>query len=682
MNSKLWFSLSKQLRRNMCNSGFLALSVCTVCGMLLAPPARADAPAWLHALTSVSVPEHDDRTDAALLLSEDVLTVQPNGKMKRFARRAYKILRTKGKEYGIAHANVDAETKILNMKGWCIPAQGKDYEVKEKDAIETSLAGVANGELVSDLRTKLLSIPAADTGNIVGYEIEQEERPLVFQEVWMFQDEIPVREARFTLQLPPGWEYKATWLNFAEVKPTAVGDNAWQWAVKDMKAIRTEEDMPPWRGIAAQLLITILPPSGSARKGFESWKDMGSWEWNLIQGRRDPSAELKQKVADLTTGKATTFAKMSALAEYVQRDIRYVAIELGIGGWQPHPAGDVYNHHYGDCKDKATLLSAMLKEIGVDSYYLSINATRGAVNGQTPPQMYLFDHEILGIRMPNDAKEASLEAIYPHPTLGRILIFDPTDELTPFGQLRGGLQASYGLLVTPDSGELIELPLLPSTATGIHRAATLALSATGTLSGDVVDIRLGDFASLQRNVYQQMKKKEDQIKPIETLLSHSFGTYQITKASIGNLDVRNQPFTYHYSFVVPAYAKTAGDLLLVRTRVLGEKYSDILEKKEPRKYPVEFEGPRTDVDRVEIKLPEGFQVDELPLPTDADYPFGSYHSKTELKDNVLVYTRTFEIKQVSVPVEKMDDLRKFYRMIANDERSTAVLKPASQATAK
>jgi hypothetical protein len=86
------------------------------------------------------------------------------------------------------------------------------------------------------------------------------------------------------------------------------------------------------------------------------------------------------------------------------------------------------------------------------------------------------------------------------------------------------------------------------------------------------------------------------------------------------------------------YAKNAGDLLLVRPRVLGNWSSDILERKEPRKYPVEFDRPTKNIDSYEIKLPDGYIVDDLPSPVDSDYSFGSYHSKTEAKGNVLTYT--------------------------------------------
>src|ERR1700746_2825379 len=119
----------------------------------------ADAPSWMHSLVNAPVPAHDERTEAVLLYSENILNVQANGKIKSIERRAYKILRTGGREYGMIHATFDSETKITSIRGWCIPAQGKDYEVKDRDVIETALLGVANGELATDVRTKLLQIP-------------------------------------------------------------------------------------------------------------------------------------------------------------------------------------------------------------------------------------------------------------------------------------------------------------------------------------------------------------------------------------------------------------------------------------------------------------------------------------------------------------------------------------------
>lgn len=641
-------------------------------------PARAnDAPPWMHALVNATLPAHDEKTDAVVLYSEEILSVQGNGKIKRTERRAFKILRPDGRKYGRVFANFDSETKISSIHGWCIPAQGRDYEVKDKDAMETALFGVRDGELMTDLKTKVLTIPAADPGNIVGYEIEQEVRPYVLQDVWAFQREgTPVREARYTLQLPPGWEYKAVWVNYSKAEPSPAGSNQWQWVVKDVDGIRPEYDMPPREGVAGQMVVSLIPQGGSQNKGFENWTDMGRWEDGLEQGRREASAEIKHKVAELTAGEAGQLEKMRSLAQFVQRDIRYVAIQLGIGGWQPHPAPEIFTHKYGDCKDKATVLSTMLKEIGVTSYYISVNTERGTVTPATPATRW-FNHEILAIRLPDGVEDASLIAVLPHARLGRLLIFDPTDDMTPLGQLRGALQANYALLVTPEGGELVELPRLPAQLNGVQRTARLILNPTGTLSGDVREVRVGDRAAAQRAALRSVTKDADRIKPVESLLANSLTTYYLTKASVTNLNMTDQPFIYDYSLVAQNYAKTAGNLLLVRPRVIGNKASGVLETKEPRRYPVEFEGPSRDTDSFEITLPQGYEVDDLPPPIHAEYSFASYESKTETSGNVLRYTRTFEVKETSVPLSKVEDLKKLYRIIATDERNTAVLKPTA-----
>jgi hypothetical protein len=637
--------------------------------------ASSDAPQWMHAVASAPLPEHDEKTDAVLLYSETNVNVVSADKIRTTVRKAYKVLRPGGREYGTVVVFVNSNRKVMSLHGWCIPAQGRDYEVKDKEAIEASVPKIEGSELITDVRAKILRIPAPDPGNIVGYEYEVEEHPLVLQKVWDFQEENPVREAHYSLQLPSGWEYKSSFLHSVEAKPTQAGANRWQWTVSDVKGIRREEAMPPLVGVVGQMLVSFFPPGGASASGFANWEQMGKWYANLTSGRRDPSNEIKQKVAELTASSPTQLDKIRAIARFMQQDIRYVAIELGIGGWQPHAAPEVFSHRYGDCKDKATLMSSMLSAIGVESYYVAINTERGSVTAETPANPSGFDHVILAIKLPDGVDDASLIAVLKHPKLGRVLFFDPTNELTPFGQIGGYLQANYGLLVTPDGGELVELPEQPLNMNSITRTAKLTLDPSGKLAGTVEETRVGDRAYSQREALRLVTSNTERIKPIENLLSGSVPNFRITKASILNLTRNDQPFGFNYSFEVENYAKSAGNLLLVRPRVIGTKSRGILETKEPRQFAIEFDGPVQDTDNFEITLPAGYQVDELPPPVDADFGFASYHSKTELKGNAIDYTRTFEVKELSVPVDKADELKKLYRIIASDERNTAVLKP-------
>src|SRR6266403_1414134 len=141
--------------------------------------AASSAPDWMRALVGVTLPSYDEKTDAVLLYSETNVSVISVDKIRTRVRAAYKILRPEGREHETVVVPFNPGKKITNLHAWCIPAQGKDYEVKEKDAIDTS--GFEGYEVFSDVKVRLLRIPAPDPGNIVGYEYEIEERPYFLQ---------------------------------------------------------------------------------------------------------------------------------------------------------------------------------------------------------------------------------------------------------------------------------------------------------------------------------------------------------------------------------------------------------------------------------------------------------------------------------------------------------------------
>lgn len=642
-------------------------------GMLRAATAHAgDAPAWMHAQVSAPLPPHDEKTNAVVLFEESVVTVQPNGKIKRVDRTAIKILRPDGESFGIQHLFYGPENPITDVHAWCIPASGKDYEVKSRDIFD-SVADIDGSTLVDDERMKTMRIPDAVVGSIVGYEVEQELHLFIALDDWYFQQNIPVREARYTLQLPGNWHYQTNWVNHAAVEPATSGANQWTWTLHDIAAIHEESHMPPWRGLAAKMAVGLGTTGSNA--GIQSWSELGAWQAKLASGRRDPSPAIKQKVAELTAPLGNSLAKMQALAGFVQSQIRYVAIELGIGGFQPHPAVEVFTHRYGDCKDKATLLSSMLKEIGIESYYVIINAERGAVSAATPPNLE-FNHVILAIALPPDVDTKTLSARIAHPKLGQVLFFDPTNEVTPFGNLPGYLQANYGLLVAGEGGELLELPRMPADGNGLTRVAKMTLDDSGTLHGEVQESRVGGRAAQQRYALRAATVDTDKIKPIESMAAASLTDFEILKATVRNARAPELPFEWQYTLEAAKYAKKAGDLLLVRPRVVGKEALGFLETKEPRANSIEFEELERDSDTVEITLPPGYVVDELPPPLNLDEPYASYHSKAVFKDGVLTYTRVFELKKLSLPAGAAIELRDFYRTISGDERNSAVFKRA------
>jgi hypothetical protein len=279
---------------------------------------------------------------------------------------------------------------------------------------------------------------------------------------------------------------------------------------------------------------------------------------------------------------------------------------------------------------------------------------------------------VMAIQIPPDMSTTTLYAMVDDPQLGRLLFFDPTNEYVPLGYLPNILQESYGLVITADSSKLILLPLLPPATNRMMRTATLTLSSGGDLNGEVRELRWGGPAALSRRQFVG-SAPADRAKIFEKFLGTFLSNFALTGASLGNLDKYDQTLTLDYKFQVAGYAKTAGDLLIVRPRVLGENGSSILTGK-PRKYPIEFGEATLQTDNFDIALPAGYVVDELPPAVRAVCDYGTYKSDVQVKDNILQFTRSYEIKDLVVPTEKLAEVRDFFSQIATDEKSSAVLR--------
>jgi hypothetical protein len=274
----------------------------------------------------------------------------------------------------------------------------------------------------------------------------------------------------------------------------------------------------------------------------------------------------------------------------------------------------------------------MLAQIGVKSFYMPIHATRGIYNDKTPPNL-AFNHVILVIQMPEGSFPQKLPAMYEHPKLGHLLIFDPTNDLVPLGQLPPYEQDSFGLLVTDTGGELIHLPVTTPDLNQIHRNAKLTLLPDGTLQGEIEETRSGYLAMLGRE-YLQQQTQNDRKKMLEHFWGPNLGGFQIDTFNLENENDIDKDLVLRYKFTASHYAKSAGPLLLVRPRVVGE----------------------------------------MAGAAKAIFPFAEYTSKAEKEGNVLKYSRQYRMQTTQVPVERIEQLRKLFAQIGTDEKNMAVLK--------
>lgn len=638
-------------------------------------PARGiDVPQWLANAALLALPAHSPETESVTLLEERHITVGQDGTIRTNGRRAVKILRQGGIEEARRLVLASAyDTKIRTMTGWNVTEGRKTLKVTMKNVVET---GLAPDTLYTDVSMKILFAPSVEVGSIVGFEWEEERKPPSLEDIFEFQGRFPVGLSRYSVVLPEGWTMDTSWVNWTPAESLRVEGSppAQVWETADIPAVEDEPMMPALRAIAGRLIVRFKPGQPDDIRSFVGWTDIGSWYEALSKESRVPDRAVEREAQELAAGAPDTLSRVRAAAEFVQKDVRYVAIEIGIGGYRPHNAESVLANRYGDCKDKATLLAALLQASGIDSYYLIVNTEHGAVNTGSPGSLYSFNHAVLAIRLPEDVDDTGLPAVVRHPRLGRLLVFDPTSPYTPLGQLPVYLQGNTALLVAEGSGELISLPLPAPESNLLDRRGRFVLGADGTLTGEVEEIRRGSMADATRHVLLNSTDLE-RTKYIETFLASFFAGFSIPSSEIKNLHENSADLVFSYRLRVPNYAKPAGGMLIVRPRVLGDKRERLeTHDDRPRRYGLDFKGVSEQRDEFVIELAEGFQVEGLPPACDVDSGFAAYKSRTEVGDRSLVYRRVYRLIQPMLPAGRYEEAVKFFRAMDADQRQSVLLK--------
>jgi hypothetical protein len=281
-----------------------------------------------------------------------------------------------------------------------------------------------------------------------------------------------------------------------------------------------------------------------------------------------------------------------------------------------------------------------------------------------------FDHVILAIQLPVETSAAAMDA-----RRDALLFFDPTDPYTPLGQIPASLQGNSGLLVRGDAGELVTLPSPPLAANRMERRAKVTLSESGTLAGEVRETFSGATASSLRGDLLDLSEA-DRRKALERYVGRSMPTAKVSSVSAENLEDLDKDPVVRFAFESSNYARPAGLLMVVRPAVLRLAGMDLLERKE-RKQPIEFSATVLNVDSFEMTLPAGYRIDEAPTAADLNSGVANYKSRVETGGNSVHYTREYSVTSTRIPVERLDDMKKFYRQVAADERAVIVLKRAT-----
>lgn len=627
---------------------------------------KLDVPQWALDANKTHTPDYAKDAASVVLFEEYIETIDAKGRAVERHRKVARILKPQGRHHACEIA-YDVDEKINYFHAWTIAADEKQYQAQETDFTEWGDTGIPI--MLSTTKFRVARPPAVDTGATVICESEELSAPYSQEEIWRFQDDVPAVFQALEIDLPPGRAHAESWHNFKAVPPVEVAPNHWRWELKDIPALTLRDipSHPEWAAIAARMSVQWGDAAVAGRDN--QWRAIGQWVTTLEADRPAPSPEITAKVESLVAGAPDFYTKLSRIAESIQKDIRYFIVERGIGGLQANHAGDIFRNRYGDCKDKTTLLISMLQIAGVHAFYVPVDTHRGIVDPEDP-SLY-GNHMIAAIEVPAEVQDPRLMAIAKGKDGKRYLIFDPTNERTPVGNLPSYLQGGYGTLAAGPSSQIIQLPILEPEANGTDRKGAFSLTSDGTLTGSVDAIRSGAAGGELRNTLKGADEKERR-ESLESDIAHDVPGVVLSSFQYVEPPALDKPIEVHYKLTAAQYAHPAGPLLLVRPRVVGSDVRPFDDK--PRTVPIELGATGRWHDSFDITLPAGYVVDETPDPIDLDVEFASYHSAITAKANQLHYERDFVVRQVEIPAAKAAAFRKLESAIMTDERGTAVLK--------
>jgi len=380
---------------------------------------------------------------------------------------------------------------------------------------------------------------------------------------------------------------------------------------------------------------------------FGSWEEVGRWYAGLEKERRLPSKEVRAKAEELTKGLTSDLEKTQALYDFVAKNFRYVSMSLGLARYQPQAAVDVLHNQYGDCKDKNTLLAALLEAEGLHSSTVLINSVRKL--DPDVPSLSQFNHVIT--KLP----------------LGREEIWmDTTTEVAPFRLLAYPLRKKQALVI-PNSGvpHLEETPADPPVPDQELEEITGKIDKNGRLEATVNYTLRGDAELRQRLVFRHIASAQWQ-KDVEGI-NKSLGG-EVSNVKVSDPAATREPFTISYevrktNFVDWSKKKLQLKLPLAHLN-LASVSADIDEESEDE----ESEGstaetfklgpPHEHTYRLKLELAAKYTAD-VPVATAVDRDYGAYQSSYKLTGNLFTAERKLTICQRELPPARADDYRAF-----------------------
>lgn len=630
--------------------------------VIAARPAKADdTPGWLKELSSVNLPDYPAKVNRVVLLNEEHTTAADSGKLTTTTHEAVKILNRQGADVVLFDEYDSAGGKVRDFRAWMIAPSGKVKKFGKDEILDVACV---DNDVYNQCRRRLVSGKRdADVGSIFAYESTIEYQSFSDQLTFHFQESSPVRLARFLVTVPAGWELKSQSFNGAPAEQ-AVSGSAYTWQMANLPAMELEPSSPSILTLAPWVGVNFLSPA--AKHQTLSWPSAAKLLTELNDGQFEPDEALAAKARSLVEGAMTEMDKIRAIGRFTQQ-VNYVSVQVNLakgGGYRPHPATQVFQKLYGDCKDKANLTRAMLKAVGITAYPVAIYSGDRSHVVEEWPSLGDFNHAISAIRVGPDTQGP---AVLDHPRMGRLLFFDPTDPYVPPGYLPHHEQGSLALVGAGDAGDLVRIPAPRPLAATRDRHVDATLKPDGSITGQFVERRTGEERLEAISSYRGLSKP-DFTKGIERWVGQNIPSSAASGIEV--LDTDND-FVLRVQFASPQFAKRPQPRMLIFRAALFHE-SELRLTAKTRNYPVVLDEDALR-ETVDIRLPEGFKVDELPTQVKLDSPFGRYEATWRSEGGSIVFERSLEMPAQNVPASQYAELRKFLDTVAGSAEMPVVL---------
>jgi Flp pilus assembly protein TadD/transglutaminase-like putative cysteine protease len=500
--------------------------------------------------------------------------------------------------------------------------------------------------MYSDYRQRHVSIVDLHPGDVLEYHtVVHVTTALAPNEFWyehVFPRNVAIGEDRLEIDLPKSREVKLKSPDRKyEVHETA-DRRVYTWVVRDVapdrKRDHEDDDFDPSDQQPDVQLST-----------FADWLQVAHW-YSKLQGERVVVDEhVRQKAVELTRGAVTASEKAHRLYDYVAGNVRYVSLSFGVGRLQPHAAWEVLQNGFGDCKDKHTLLEALLRAVDIPSYPVLISSYR-KIDPDIPSPAQ-FDHEITAARIGKGEELTWL---------------DTTAEVAPYGLIMYQLRNKQALLASDDAyAGLRKTPADAPIKNLVAIKIDGKFSETGALESNFELTLQGDSDVPIRMALRRAPPAAWQ--QVLEVISAAWGypDGDISEVHVDSLENTSKPLHLNYHFHKENFFRVPASE--ANFRVLPPIHISYLSPANPRKGPKPLDvGPSVEQTyRAHIQFPATYSV-TIPDSVRMVRDYGEYSSSYTLNKNVLDAERHLVLKVNELPPARRADYESFRNLSSSD----------------